>query len=577
MSQHSRPAWAVLGSCVALAGCVPPTPNRAGVRFALTFPGTAHAQPITGRVYVIISRDSDPEPRLEAGSFVQTVPFFGADVSELKPGAAAIIGDTTLGYPIAHLRDLPPGDYYVQGLLNVYTQVRRSDGKTIWVHWDQGEGQQFNRSPGNLYSAVQRIHLDPKAGYDVKLSLANAVPAIPPPVDTKWVKYVKIESKLLSKFWGQPVYLGATVLLPQGYDTHRAVHYPVIYEQGHFGLEPPLAFSPERVPLPPGVATLLKRSNLETGYDLAQSWSGPSFPRMIAVTFQHPTPYFDDSYAVNSANNGPYGDAILTELIPYLETHFRMIRRSYARVLTGGSTGGWESLALQLYHPDFFGGTWTLYPDPVDFHHYDLVNAYDDTNAFVLTVDHPGAFLEPKTEWLHPERPIMRANDGQLLLTARQFSQLEDVLGTHGRSGEQLAAWEAVYGPVGADGYPKSLWDKRTGHIDHAVAQYMKDHGYDLRAYLERNWTRIGPHLVDKIHVDVGDMDNFYLNLAVYDLDAFLSATKRPAARATFRYGRPEKGHGWQHTSRAGLVREMAGFITHHAPRGETTRAWQYR
>ena len=577
MSQHSRPAWAVLGSCVAFAGCVQSPPNRAGVAFALTFPAAAHAQPITGRAYVIISRDSDPEPRLEAGSFVQTVPFFGADVSELKPGTAAIIGDTTLGYPIAHLRDLPAGDYYVQGLLNVYTQVRRSDGKTIWVHWDQGEGQQFNRSPGNLYSAVQRVHLDPKAGYEVTLSVANVIPAIPPPVDTKWVKHVKIASTLLSKFWGQPVYLGATVLLPQGYDTHRAVRYPVIYEQGHFGLDPPLEFSPERTPLPPGAATLLKRYNLETGYDLAQSWSAPSFPRMIAVTFQHPTPYFDDSYAVNSANNGPYGDAILTELIPYLETHFRMIRRSYARVLTGGSTGGWESLALQVFHPDFFGGTWTLYPDPVDFHHYDLVNVYDDTNAFVLTVDHPGAFLEPKTEWLHPERPIMRANDGRLLLTVRQFSQLEEVLGTHGRAGEQLAAWEAVYGPVGADGYPKSLWDKRTGHIDHAVAQYMKDHGYDLRAYLERNWTRIGRTLVDKIHVDVGDMDNFYLNLAVYDLDAFLSATKHPAARATFRYGRPEKGHGWQHTSRAGLVREMAAFIAHHAPRGENTRAWQYR
>jgi hypothetical protein len=577
MSQHSRPAWAVLGSCVAFAGCVQSPPNRAGVAFALTFPAAAHAQPVTGRAYVIISRDSDPEPRLEAGSVVQTVPFFGADVSELKPGTAAIIGDTTLGYPIAHLRDLPAGDYYVQGLLNVYTQVRRSDGKTIWVHWDQGEGQRFNRSPGNLYSVVQRVHLDPKAGYEVTLSLANVIPAIPPPVDTKWVKHVKIASTLLSKFWGQPVYLGATVLLPQGYDTHRAVRYPVIYEQGHFGLDPPLEFSPERTPLPPGVATLLKRYNLETGYDLAQSWSAPSFPRMIAVTFQHPTPYFDDSYAVNSANNGPYGDAILTELIPYLETHFRMIRRSYARVLTGGSTGGWESLALQVFHPDFFGGTWTLYPDPVDFHHYDLVNAYDDTNAFVLTVDHPGAFLEPKTEWLHPERPIMRANDGQLLLTVRQFSQLEEVLGTHGRAGEQLAAWEAVYGPVGADGYPKSLWDKRTGHIDHAVAQYMKDHGYDLRAYLERNWTRIGRTLVDKIHVDVGDMDNFYLNLAVYDLDAFLSVTKHPAARATFRYGRPEKGHGWQHTSRAGLVREMAAFIAHHAPRGENTRAWQYR
>src|SRR5206468_10109964 len=132
-----------------------------------------------------------------------------------------------------------------------------------------------------------------------------------------------------------------------------------IYEQGHFGLEPPLFMQTDA----PG-----SESKWTTiGYAGFQAWRGDNFPRMIAITFQHPTPYFDDSYAVNSANNGPYGDAIMQELIPYLEGRFRMIREPWARVLTGGSTGGWEALALQVYHPDFFGGTWVLYPDPVDF------------------------------------------------------------------------------------------------------------------------------------------------------------------------------------------------------------------
>ena len=271
---------------------------------------------------------------------------------------------------------------------------------------------------------------------------------------------------------------------------------------------------------------------------------------------------------MNSANDGPYGDALLHELIPYLESHFRMIDEPYARVLTGGSTGGWESIALQVHHPKFFGGTWTLYPDPVDFRDYQMFNAYSDTNAFFVT--------DPGRPYQFPERPMMRATTGQPLQTMRQMCQLEDVLGSHGRSGQQFEAWNAVYGPVGPDGYPKALWNMHTGHIDSTVADYMRDHGYDLRAYLAAHWDAIGPDLVDKIHVDVGDMDSFYLNLAVYDLQAFLDSTTSPAAHATFYFGRPEKPHGWQHTTTANLLREMASFITNHAPSGADTRAWKY-
>jgi hypothetical protein len=250
----------------------------------------------------------------------------------------------------------------------------------------------------------------------------------------------------------------------------------VIYDQAHFGLRPPLRFTESTRQLPPAVLAAMADLNLDTPIDFSTAWSGPGFPRMIAILFQHPTPYFDDSYAVNSANNGPYGDAILTELIPYLEEHFRIIRKPYARVLTGGSTGGWESIALQIYHPEFFGGTWTTYPDPVDFRHYGQVDIYADTNAFVVTRS-GGSFLEPSREWHQPERYIMRAADGQPEVSQREYSRWENVLGSHGRSTDQLEAWESVFGPVGDDGYPKPLWDKRTGHIDHEVAMYMRDPG----------------------------------------------------------------------------------------------------
>jgi hypothetical protein len=534
------------------------------LRFRVTFPVSTHAQPITGRVFVVISNRENPEPRLQVGFWGDASPLFGADVVGLKPGDAATIDGTTLGYPPKSLGDIPAGDYYVQALMNVYTECHRSDGHTLWVHLDQWEGQQFNRSPGNLYSEVAKVHLDPAAGYEVKLSLTKVIPPVEVPQDTEWVKHIKIQSSLLTKFWGQPIHLGATVLLPKGYDSHPTVFYPVLYEQGHFGLGPPMRFSTQDQPVPKGVR-MLSGYNLETGYQFYQAWNSDNFPRMLIVTFQHPTPYFDDSYAVNSANNGPYGDAIMTELIPYLERHFRILRKPYARLLSGGSTGGWESLALQLYHADFFGGTWTLYPDPISFEHYQLVNIYKDDNAF----------FEPGHTWLQALRPLMRTIEGQVEVTMAQMSQLEAVLGSHGRSAQQLEIWEAAYGPLGEDGYPKPLWDKLTGKIDHSVANYMRDHGYDLTAYLKQNWSTLGPQLLGKIHIDVGDMDNFYLNLAVYDFREFLQSTQSPHYEGSFEFGRPKKGHGWQSMTAENLIRTMAIHITKNAPGGQDTSAWK--
>ena len=203
------------------------------------------------------------------------------------------------------------------------------------------------------------------------------------------------------------------MLLPKGYDTHPDVRYPVVYDQGHFSLQAPFGFRADP-------DTEERRGS---GAGLYPAWVSEDFPRLIVVTFQHPTPYYDDSYAVDSANNGPYGRAIMTELIPYLEEHFRILKQPNARLLTGGSTGGWESLALQVYHPEFFGGTWTLFPDPVDFRRYQLVNIYNDENAFQA----------PGVKWMIPERPMMRTVAGQVTQTVRQMSQLEEVLGSKGQ------------------------------------------------------------------------------------------------------------------------------------------------
>jgi hypothetical protein len=536
---------ALIISLFSLSSCAQPQSPK--MRFELSFPESVHQEAITGRVFVMVTKDEVREPRLHAGSWMRSVPFFGLDVENLEPGESVIIDETILGYPVKSLGDIPAGDYNVQALLNIYTKFERADGHVIWAHMDQWEGQQFNRSPGNLHSEAHKVHMDPSEGYMIKLSIGQVIPPIEVPADNEWVKRIKFKSELLSEFWGRPIYIGATILLPMGYDAHPNVYYPVLYSQGHFSTRAPYGLEGEKSAF-------------------YKTWTAADFPRMIVVTFQHPCPYFDDSYAVNSVNCGPYGDAIMQELIPKIEEDFRIIRKPYARVLSGGSTGGWETLALQIFHPDFFGGAWSFCPDPIDFNYYGLVNIYKDRNAF---------FIE--SGWMRPERPLMRDAHGQVLVTMREMSQLEAVLGTKQRSGQQLDIWQAAYGPIGEDGYPKPLWDKATGEIDREVALYMRDR-FDLVYCLKQHWADIGPKLAGKLHLICGDMDNFYLNEAVYEMEKFLENTKDPYYAGSFRYGRPRKPHGWSPFGRysGDLEKEMAAHITKNAPPGEDTSTWKY-
>jgi hypothetical protein len=569
-------------SLASVAGCSHPSSPR----FEVSFPASLSAQPITGRVFITLFARDDVEPRIAAYQSARVrvgrIPFFAADVDGLKPGDRATIDTSAAGYPLSTIRDLPAGDYYAQAVFNVYTQYHRADGHVMWAHQDHGDGQRWAYSPGNLVSTPVKVHLDPAAGFDVQLAFDHVLPPIDSIPDTKWVKRISIQSDTLTKWWGVPQRLGAIVLLPKGYDEHPNTYYPVVYVQSHFSLDAPFGFTTDSAPpagsmTPVRLAPVNPRSNVEgpraftgggkreSGYEFYKSWVSPNLPRMILVTFQHPTPYFDDSYAVNSANNGPYGDAIMRELVPYVESHFRIIKKPYARVLTGGSTGGWESLALQLYHPEFFGGTWTFFPDPIDFRRYQLIDAYSDSNAFVVPNAAPGA----------PERMMQQSPEGQPVATMRSIAQMEHASGTHGRSAAQLDIWNATYGPVGDDGYPRQLFDLQTGKIDPAVATYMRDHGYDLRYYAEQNWPRIGPQLVGKLHILTGDMDDFYLAPAVYMMEDFLAGTTNPHYTGDFRYGRPMKGHGWQPMTNADLLREMAAQIAKNAPAGEPAGSWR--
>ncbi|MBN2409070.1 MAG: hypothetical protein JXE07_04980, partial [Candidatus Aminicenantes bacterium] len=490
------------------SGPGPVPQDQPGLKFEVAFPAEAHSEPITGRVYVILTANGPREPRLQTGfDFASGIPIWGKNVHSLKPGEAAVIDDQVFGFPLKSIREIPAGEYYIQGFVNIYTEFKRSDGHTLWLHNDQWEGQRWNVSPGNLYSDVSKIAIDPAKQQTIALDCKKVIPPVVVPADTEWVKRIKFQSKILTEFWGQPIYLGATILLPKGYDDHPDVYYPVNYHQGHFSIRPPHGFRPEE-PASGGAPA-------KPGSEFYKYWISDECPRMLAVTFQHPCPYYDDSYAVNSANVGPYGDAIMKELIPYIEEHFRIIREPYARVLSGGSTGGWESLALQIFHPDFFGGTWSACPDPVDFRYYELINIYEDENAY---------YKEHRK--LKTERPEARNPDGQLWYTIRDTYYYEWTLGDKHRSGCQWAIWEAVYSPIGDDGYPKPLWNWLTGEIDHAVADEWKK--YDLRHYLETNWPSIGPKLVGKLHVYVGDMDTFYLNNAVVLLEDFLKKTENP-------------------------------------------------
>jgi hypothetical protein len=547
--------------------------SKAKLRFSLSFPTELSKESFDGRMLLMISANDEAEPRFQINDGPDTQLIFGIDVEGLKPGESAMIDSEVFGYPLKSIAKIPAGEYWVQGLLHKYETFHRADGHTVKLPMDRGEGQKWNRAPGNFYSTPKKVYINPAKDEVINIVLNQEIPPFPERKDTRYIKHVQIQSKLLTEFWGRPMHLEAIILLPEGFEEHPQAHYPLIIYHGHHHREfyTPVGFREQ--PADPD-AEGYEKTYQEYSHKFYKDWTGPDFPRMILVTIQHANPYYDDSYAVNSANLGPYGDAITYELIPYIEKKYRGIGEGWARVMFGGSTGGWEVLGVQILYPDEYNGCWAACPDPIDFRAYTVVNIYEYKNAYHID-----------SLWKRTPRPGRRNYLGEISATLGEMNHRELVLGTNSRSGDQWDIWQAVFSPVGEDGYPKPIWDKMTGEIDHEVAKYWQEH-YDLRYILQRDWAKIGNKLKGKIHIYCGDMDTYYLNDAVYLMEEFLKSTTDPYYDGVVDYG-DRFEHCWSgdHNNPNSISRLtynqrfapiMKAHILETAPEGADITSWQY-
>lgn len=458
-------------------------------------------------MFVLLCRTNEPEPRLVLGRTGRNQPqALARDVEWLTPRDAVVLDAHSFSFPLTNIGELPAGDYYAQALFDANTDLRTP------------------KAPGNLYSPVVRIQLGPKSRKPIRLQLNQTIPAEQLPADTEELRFIKLQSKLLSDFHGRPIFLRAGIVLPRDYGREPERRYPLWVRIG--GLNARYT----------SIEGLMAE---KSGF--RKTWLADQTPRFILLQLDGAGP-FGDPYYVNSANNGPYGDALTQELIPYVEKMFRAAGTPHARVLSGVSTGGWVSLALQVFYPDFFNGTWSSCPDPVDFRALELVNIYSDSNAYLNEFGN--------------ERPSDRTLTGDVRLTMREEVGVENLLGqgnSFTRSGQQWGAWNATFGPRGADRLPVPLWDPQTGQMNHAVAEQWKK--YDLRLVLEQNWQTLGPKLRGKIHITAGEADGYFLNNAVHLLDAFLTHAA-PPYEGSIVYG-PGKGHGWTNLSLAEMLEQM--------------------
>lgn len=566
----------IMNSC----SSTPDANNQTTSGILIPFPTEHYEEVLDGRLIILIADNNEKEPRFQLRDDSKTCQGFGMDINGWKVGEDCGFDLTAFGYPMQKMKDLPSGEYYIQGLFHKYETFNRADGHVVKLPMDRGEGQQWNKAPGNLYSTPQKIKITKGQFPKLTLKLDQKIPPIEAPKDSKYVKHIKFKSKLLSDFWGRDMYLGAHVLLPEGWEQNPTVKYPLAIFHGHF----PSDFggfrtTPPDPNLKPEYSERFKVEGYnkfvqQEAYDFYKEWTGPNFPRVIAIEIQHPTPYYDDSYAVNSEAQGPYGDAITYELIPFIEKQFRGIGEGWSRFVYGGSTGGWEALAVQVKYPKEYGMCFAACPDPIDFRAYCLVNIYEDENAYFQK----GTF---KQQLVAGHRDYLGNVDASL----RDMNLRELVLGSKGRSGQQWDIWEATYSPIDENGYPKRIWDRLSGDIDKEVANYWKEN-YDLAYILKRDWEKYGKDWEHKIHLYCGDMDNYYLNNAVYLAEKILTETAAPHYNGVVDYG-DRAEHCWNgdhengnHISRLRynqmFIKKYVEKVKLIAPQGADLTSWRY-
>ena len=491
------------------------TPAR--LQFSVDLDPKAGPAPKEGRLFVVLGKPSGEEPRLSIGTTgLKIAPVLAQDVAGWKPGTAATLDRQSALCPLTDLSRLPAGDYRVQAVFATNRDLL------------------LPNAPGNWFSKPVAVSLDPARRGPVRLRIDQQLPADSLPPDGELTRFVKFRSEVLSRFWGRPMFLRVGIILPAGFDAETTRRYPLVVQIGGYGTRYD------------HVAQLM-----DTNSEFRARWTAPATRRMVLLQLDGAGP-LGDPYQVDSANHGPYGTALVEELIPYVESAFRCIGQPHARFTTGGSTGGWVSMALQVFYPDFFGGCWSGYPDSLDFRAVQLVNLYEEKNAFL----NPEGF----------ERPSARQLNGDTLFTMRHEMQVENVLGlgdSYTRSGGQWGAWNATYSPRGTNGLPMPVWDSRTGAIHPEVAEHWKK--YDLRQVMADHWPELGPKLRGKLHVWVGDADDYFLDGGVRHVAAFLNAAK-PAAEARIEFGNQQR-HGWHPREFTAVLEEMQAAVEANAPK----------
>lgn len=592
------------------------------------------ASPVTGRIRVYLQRSNKTLPVDGNGDGQDTNQVFGVEAHAWRPGDVVSIDEETLGYPVRSFRDLEPGVYFVQAELFRYTLYNRTGLPPTWLPTScvssAGSNGQYAKPDGTLFSKVEVLVLPERQrstasvefrrlGRDslnpLELTLDRMQPKAVSPgcagmgdgVDSKYVRTVRVRSEKLSRFWGMDIRLEACVLLPHGFDEpeHAKARYPLVIAHGHYS---PQWFGgggfrtddPKCDPATEGYQCVMEQYNwyLYKNWTSMDARSSPFVgARMLLVTLNHPVPFFDDSYAVNTASMGPYGDAIVQELLPAIESQYRGLGAGWARGAMGGSTGGWESFAMPVFYPEDFNAAFAACPDPVTFTHYTSVNLYEQANAYYYDAQ----FKRTQTPGYRDGYsgvtwPGSVTNYGEIVATVEEQNLRELVLGTNSRSCGQFDAWEAVFSPVCSDGFPCRVYDKLSGKIDKSVANYWKEH-FDLAHIIKRNWAKYGPKLNGSLHVFAGASDSFFLNDAVMDAQDLLEGidAKHPTG-IEWVLGTHE-GRGYQHCFRGyeydadgkplpnsiarlmyaqAFLPRMAKRFAETAPVGADVKSWRY-
>lgn len=442
--------------------------------FQITLDPAIAPKGASGRLFVLMAKGVKGRSRIST-SFTPGATWFAAmELEHIAPGQTVSFDPDLKAYP-KPFSEAPAGEWEFMALLDPN-------------HSFAVGGQ----DAGDFQSTVVGVKdWDPATAQPVALTLSSITPPRSQPKETEGIELVEFQSPMLTAFWGRPIMMQAGVVLPPDYGKRPKTRYPTVYRVHGFGGN--------------------HRAAWNQGNNIRKQMSEGKYAEMVHVFLNASFPSGHHVFA-DSVNNGPWGAALTTEFIPFLEKKYKLMPKPGARFLTGHSSGGWSTLWLQVAYPDFFGGTWPTAPDPVDFRSFTGIDATPGSAQLAFQK------LDGKPVWL------VRAN-GKDVATFEEFLRQEEVAGP---VGGQLASFEWVFSPKGPDGRPMQLFNRVTGVQDSVVQEYWKR--YDIRRIVEENWAQLGPKLLGKIRLVVGSQDTFHLDEAATMLCGFLKSKGREDA-----------------------------------------------